>query len=267
MNYIELKGNLLLSDCDYICHQVNCQSVMMSGIAKSIRDKWPQVYKDYLSSCKGSDSLGTYSLSEISKNKFIVNIFGQNYYGTDKRYTDYEALYSSIKLFRDSLFEPKVIGFPYLMSCDRAGGNWNIVSVMIKELFHSTDHEIRIYKFNLGDKEVVSSDKVSSTISGPPVVIYTDGSALGNPGKGGYGVVMLCGSGRKELSQGYQLTTNNRMELMGAIVGLESLKRPSEVTIYSDSKYVVDSVEKGWLFNWERDSFCIDPTLICGRDF
>ncbi len=88
------------------------------------------------------------------------------------------------------------------------------------------------------------------------VVIYTDGSALGNPGAGGYGVVLLSGSHRKELSAGFTLTTNNRMELLAVCVGLEALKfEGSEVTIYSDSKYVVDSVEKGWLFGWERKGF------------
>ena len=88
------------------------------------------------------------------------------------------------------------------------------------------------------------------------IVIYTDGAARGNPGPGGYGVVLLSGSHRKELSQGYKLTTNNRMELMGAIVGLEALKvGPCNVTIFTDSKYVADSVAKGWVFNWVKINF------------
>ncbi len=88
------------------------------------------------------------------------------------------------------------------------------------------------------------------------ITIYTDGSALGNPGAGGYGVVMLSGVHRKELSAGFRLTTNNRMELLAVCVALETLKfEGSEVTIYSDSKYVVDSVEKGWLFGWERKGY------------
>lgn len=90
----------------------------------------------------------------------------------------------------------------------------------------------------------------------PEITIYTDGSARGNPGPGGYGVVMLSGPHRKEISQGYRLTTNNRMELMAAIVGLESLKvGPCKVTIYTDSKYVADSVEKKWVFNWVKIRF------------
>src|SRR5689334_6292340 len=88
------------------------------------------------------------------------------------------------------------------------------------------------------------------------VTIYTDGSSRGNPGPGGFGVVLISGNHRKEISQGYKLTTNNRMELMSVIIGLEALKKEGEhVTIYSDSKYVVDSIEKGWVFGWEKKYF------------
>lgn len=90
----------------------------------------------------------------------------------------------------------------------------------------------------------------------PAITIYTDGSALGNPGPGGYGAVLLCGAFRKELSQGFRRTTNNRMELMAVCVALETLKiEGSEVVIYSDSKYVVDAVEKCWVFGWEKKRF------------
>ena len=88
------------------------------------------------------------------------------------------------------------------------------------------------------------------------VVVYTDGAAKGNPGNGGYGVVLMSGAHRKELAHGYRMTTNNRMELLAVIVALESLKGGGHtVTIYSDSKYVVDSVEKGWVFNWQKKGF------------
>lgn len=89
-----------------------------------------------------------------------------------------------------------------------------------------------------------------------PIVIYTDGSALGNPGPGGYGVLMLYKNQKKEISQGYRLTTNNRMELLAIIVALESLKvSDRDVMIYSDSKYVIDSVDKGWVFGWVKTGF------------
>ena len=88
------------------------------------------------------------------------------------------------------------------------------------------------------------------------VTLFTDGAAKGNPGKGGYGLVLLSGSHRKELSEGYRLTTNNRMELLSVIIGLETLKKEKTiVTVYSDSKYVVDAVEKKWVFAWEKKNF------------
>ena len=90
----------------------------------------------------------------------------------------------------------------------------------------------------------------------PNITIYTDGAAKGNPGPGGYGVVLMSGKYRKELSGGFKLTTNNRMELLAVIIALEALKQEgSKVTLYSDSKYVVDAVEKGWVFNWQKKGF------------
>ncbi|MCU0451692.1 MAG: ribonuclease HI [Bernardetiaceae bacterium] len=90
------------------------------------------------------------------------------------------------------------------------------------------------------------------------VIMFTDGSSRGNPGPGGYGVVLLSPAHqvRKELSGGFRTTTNNRMELLAVIVGLEALKQPgSPVLVYSDSRYVVDAVEKGWLTSWEKKGF------------
>ena len=88
------------------------------------------------------------------------------------------------------------------------------------------------------------------------ITIYTDGAAKGNPGNGGYGAILMSGKHRKEISEGFRMTTNNRMELLSVIVALEMIKVvPSEVEIYSDSKYVVDAVEKGWLFGWEKKGF------------
>ena len=85
------------------------------------------------------------------------------------------------------------------------------------------------------------------------ITVYTDGSALGNPGPGGYGIVMISGRHRKEISQGYSHTTNNRMELLAIIVALETIKLDkADVIVYSDSKYVVDAIEKGWVFSWVK---------------
>ena len=87
------------------------------------------------------------------------------------------------------------------------------------------------------------------------VTIYTDGACTGNPGPGGYGVVLMYGEHRRELSGGYRLTTNDRMELMGPIKGLEVLKQRCRVTLYSDSQYVVESIEKGWAERWRANSW------------
>lgn len=89
-----------------------------------------------------------------------------------------------------------------------------------------------------------------------PIIIYTDGASRGNPGPGGYGTILMKGQHRKEISQGYKLTTNNRMELMAVIAGLKALKKKDlKVIIYSDSQYVVKAVEEGWLKNWIRTNF------------
>lgn len=86
--------------------------------------------------------------------------------------------------------------------------------------------------------------------------IYTDGAAQGNPGPGGFGVILKYNHHEKELSDGFRLTTNNRMELLAVITGLEAIKKSGiAVTIYSDSKYVVDSVEKGWIWGWQKKNF------------
>mgnify|MGYP000037968092 FL=1 len=89
-----------------------------------------------------------------------------------------------------------------------------------------------------------------------PLHIYTDGASRGNPGNGGYGIVLLWGDKKKEISGGFRLTTNNRMELMAVIFALKSLtKKDIPLTIYTDSKYVVDSVEKKWLNGWIKNDF------------
>ena len=88
------------------------------------------------------------------------------------------------------------------------------------------------------------------------ITIFTDGSSRGNPGPGGYGAILVAGPHRKEISQGFRLTTNNRMELLSVVVALESLKNTGQdVLVFSDSKYVVDSVEKGWVFGWVKKNF------------
>ena len=90
----------------------------------------------------------------------------------------------------------------------------------------------------------------------PPITLYTDGAASGNPGPGGYGAVLKCGNLEKELSQGFRLTTNNRMELLAVIAGLEAIRwEKADVTVVSDSTYVVKALNEGWLEKWKRTGF------------
>ena len=87
------------------------------------------------------------------------------------------------------------------------------------------------------------------------VKLYTDGACSNNPGPGGYGVILAYDSHRKELSKGFRLTTNNRMEILAAIAGLEALKEPCQVTLYSDSQYLVNAIEKGWAIRWQKNGW------------
>ena len=90
----------------------------------------------------------------------------------------------------------------------------------------------------------------------PPIFLYTDGASSGNPGPGGYGVVLKCAGHVKEMSEGFSLTTNNRMELLAVIKGLEAIKwENAEVHVYSDSSYVVKAINEGWLEKWKRKGF------------
>ncbi|ABZ85337.1 ribonuclease h [Heliomicrobium modesticaldum Ice1] len=96
------------------------------------------------------------------------------------------------------------------------------------------------------------------------VTIYTDGACLGNPGPGGYGAVLIYGEHRKELSEGFRDTTNNRMEMLAAIKALEALKEPCQVVLYSDSRYLVDAVTQGWARRWKANGWMRnkkDPAL------
>ncbi len=98
------------------------------------------------------------------------------------------------------------------------------------------------------------------------VDIYTDGACSGNPGPGGWGAILRYGDVEKEISGGEDMTTNNRMELLGAISALSMLKEPCHVTLYSDSRYLVDSVTKGWLFSWEKLGFAKKGKAVPNTD-
>ncbi|MBN1827821.1 MAG: ribonuclease HI [Deltaproteobacteria bacterium] len=110
-----------------------------------------------------------------------------------------------------------------------------------------------------GNTQVKISDRTNEIIGSKTtdgrITVFTDGGCLGNPGPGGYGVVIIDACRRIELSQGYRLTTNNRMEMMACISALESLKRPADVLLYSDSRYVVNGVNQGWACKWRANNW------------
>ena len=152
MNHV--IGDLLESDCDYICHQVNCQGKMNSGIAKSIKDKWPIVYQEYI--MKYFNSLPELLLGDIQfinintpeadeRAQFIINMFSQENYGYDgRRYTSYDAFWNCLHLIKEAVPKGSKIGFPGFIGCVRGGANWNIIYEMIKEVL-SEDYEVYIY--------------------------------------------------------------------------------------------------------------------------
>ena len=151
-----VKGNLLDSNCDYICHQVNCQGVMGSGIARQIRERWPWVFTSYHAYCnryknEGKSPLGTIWGVAIDHDnrsqQWVVNMFSQEtfgYYGG--RFTSYDAFAKCLERMRDNLHKDKTIGFPKNIGCGLGGGNWNVISALIEEILGET-HDVYIYEY------------------------------------------------------------------------------------------------------------------------
>ena len=143
-----ISGNLLDSKEDYICHQVNCQGVMGSGVAKAIRDEWPEVfteYRSYIDMCFGTP-LGSICYAPINNsNQVVANMFAQSSYGYDgKRYTSYDAFCNCLTAMARDIPKYKTIAFPYKIGSDRGGANWNIIYAMICEILG--DWDVTIYK-------------------------------------------------------------------------------------------------------------------------
>lgn len=135
-----IKGNLLDSNVNYICHQVNCQKVMDAGIAKQIADRWLQVKEEYQSN---NATLGNISMTLVGERQAVINMYAQYNYGTDKRYTDYEAFYSCLEKIHDTTKDTSIIGFPYGIGCGLGGGDWDIIEKMIEKVLF--DREVYIY--------------------------------------------------------------------------------------------------------------------------
>lgn len=139
------------SGADVICHQTNCQGVMGSGIAKQVREKYPQVYEQYKRVCaSGEKLLGRTQIVPISPTQSIANLFGQDNYGyTSSCYTDYDALLNCLKQVR-AFCPGKTIAVPFLLGCARGGGDWSIVSNIINEVFDDYDGDVLICECDKG---------------------------------------------------------------------------------------------------------------------
>ena len=155
VNYV--KGNLLDSDCDYICHQVNCQGVMGSGIAKQIKESWPEVYERYrreyeacLKHNRHPDTmLGSIDIAPIwNTNQNVINMYSQCSFGYDgKRYTSYDAFAHALGLIKARTPDGAKIGFPKNIGCGLGGGNWNVIITLIREIL-GKDCNVYIYEYN-----------------------------------------------------------------------------------------------------------------------
>lgn len=153
MRTVEFYGDVLTSTAELIMHQVNCQGVMGSGVAKSIKDKWPRVYKKYADACANNEAkLGNVLIVDVDNNyggKRVANLFTQNEYGYDgKRYTSYDALdiaFNKLKEYCNTHGINKV-AMPWHMSCERGGANWDVVMALLKSIFDDTLITFEIWK-------------------------------------------------------------------------------------------------------------------------
>ena len=148
-----IKCDIFESGADAICHQVNCQGVMGSGIAKQVREKYPWVYGEYKEFCNSyapSELLGLNLMTYIDETHMIANLFGQNKFGYDgKCYTNYDELRNALRQLKDG-YPNKTIAIPYLMGCHRGGGDWSVVHKMIEEVFADYEGEVLICEYNGG---------------------------------------------------------------------------------------------------------------------
>jgi O-acetyl-ADP-ribose deacetylase (regulator of RNase III) len=147
-----VTGDLLQADVQYICHQVNCQGRMASGIAKQIREKWPDVYTSYMDWYNyhhergGERNLhGEAQFITVADNKTVINMFAQLFYGYDgKRYTSYDAFWSCLGNITQTVPKGSTIGFPWRIGCGLGGANWEVIVTMIEQVL-GTDYEVYIY--------------------------------------------------------------------------------------------------------------------------
>ena len=143
-----------MADVDVICHQVNCQGKMASGIAKTIREKYPEVYQEYMRLCDSVDheallgQIQSVALHAEDKDLIVINMFAQYNYGYDgRRYTSYDAFYNCLHHIRTCVDKELTIGFPKNIGCCRGGANWNVIRTMIEDILF--DREVYIYELEV----------------------------------------------------------------------------------------------------------------------
>ena len=155
MEIINVKGNLLNSKAEYILHQVNCQGVMGSGVAKAIKDKWPIVFEKYkdivdlANAADGESLLGRVLPVKVNDTQTVMNLFAQDNFGYDgERYTSYDAIDQCLRRVAERCKKANVksVALPWHMSSDRGGANWNIIVEMISQHFRDTDVTIEIWR-------------------------------------------------------------------------------------------------------------------------
>ena len=150
-----IKGDIFEQNADVICHQVNCQGVMGSGVAKQVREKYPWVYATYKRFCDNSIKSGREMLGKcqevfIDENRVIVNVFAQDNYGYDEKcYTNYEVLQDCFGIINER-YKGKTIAIPYLMGCHRGGGDWNVVIKLIESIFENSETTLLICEYDGG---------------------------------------------------------------------------------------------------------------------
>lgn len=147
-----IEGDLLTSKADVIAHQCNAHGIMGSGVAKQIKDKWPEVYQIYRKEILNKTiDLGDTQFIYIGNQQLIANMIAQAKFGYDgRRYTSYDAFYNCLDNLKNRMFilNKTSVAFPYNIGCCRGGANWNIIKTMIEEVFKDTEFNIEIWKYN-----------------------------------------------------------------------------------------------------------------------
>jgi len=146
-----VDGDILEAKEDIICHSCNCQGVMGGGIAKQVKEKYPDVYRQYKTLCDRTESkelLGLAQLLGCDNGKIIANLFGQENYGRNGQYTDYDALRKAFtSIYERATNHKESVAIPWLIGCSLGGGNWEIVYKIIEEVFH--DYDVTLYRWEV----------------------------------------------------------------------------------------------------------------------